>query len=261
MSDRMGICNICGSYKQLTKEHVPPKKAFNNGRWTEYLYEENQWADNPLILPKNKRINQGGITFFSICGKCNNDTGRWYARSFSDFCHYNMDILRRVKGRTSLYVPNEINPLRVIKQIITMFFAINDNEFRIRHINLVKFILNQDEYPLPPEYKVLAYYKVDENLRYIQESFIGNFKSGPKPIMITEISHPPFGFLLTNATDKNEIDTRLENITYFSFFPIEEKRLINLKLNTLPTVINIPGDYRSKKEIEEAIMKSKSRRK
>ncbi|WP_192348824.1 hypothetical protein [Algoriphagus sp. Y33] len=260
MSGKMGICNICGDYKELSKEHVPPRSAFNKGRWTQYLYSDNQWAENPLILPNTKRIYQGGVKFSTICGKCNNNTGGWYAGSFSDWCHYSMDILKRAKGKTSLFIPNELYPLKIAKQIITMFFAINDSDFRKRHPKLVKFVLDKRCYPLPDEYKIWAYFKIDENLRYISESYIGNFKKGPKPIMITEIAFPPFGFLLTSPVYKEDIDHRLTNITHFSYFKFEEKRHFDLRLPTLPTVINIAGDFRSKSEIEEAIRNSKASR-
>lgn len=257
MKDKMGVCNICGQYKELTKEHVPPRKAFNNGRWTEILYENDNWLDNPLMTPHKKRIHQGGVYFFSICEKCNNNTGRYYARAYSSWCHYSMDILRRTKGDSSLYIPNSLYPLRVIKQIIVMFFAINGEDFGKRHSDLIPFILNQDQFPIPPQYNVYAYYKLDSNLRYLPESYIGNFSDGPNPIMVTEIGFPPFGFVLSDSTNSQKIDKRLKKITHFSYFPIHEKKdFYDLKLPLLPTVINIPGDYRTETQIQEAMRSS-----
>ena len=46
-------------------------------------------------------------------------------------------------------------------------------------------------------------------------------------------------------------DRRLYEITYFSRYGYEEYRSVYLKLPVLPTHTYLPGDYRSRKEIEE----------
>lgn len=75
--------------------------------------------------------------------------------------------------------------------------------------------------------------------------------------MLTEIAFPPYGFVLSDSVDKSEIDNKLVNITHFSYHEYDQEKSFEMKLPTLPTEINIPGDYRSSEEITKTIIENK----
>jgi hypothetical protein len=74
-----------------------------------------------INLRKGKKL-QRGLGDFTLCEKCNNDTGSWYGASYVNWALQGMVLNQKSKGSGSLYFPFYIYPLRVIKQLITMFF-------------------------------------------------------------------------------------------------------------------------------------------
>lgn len=247
-----GNCSICGKYTVLTEEHVPPKGAFNKHSY--YLNALN--LDDPFAEPVKKRLKQGGVRFLTLCAKCNNDTGSWYAKEYIDWCLAGSEILKRSQGKPSLFYISEIYPLRILKQIIVMFFSINEQLLGDMYPYLRKFVLDKYQNNLPPEIDIYAYYNYEGNPRYKNYSVIGSFQSQRKITCITEFSFAPYGFAMTFGNSPSP-DERLINITHFSNFEYNRKWNVDLNLSTLQTWLPFPGDYRKKEEIEAEILKSK----
>ncbi len=69
----MGTCHLCGSYGELSFEHLPPKKAFNNCSVKHYNYFMGITQGN-----YNNQISQKGLGGYTLCKSCNGNTGSWY---------------------------------------------------------------------------------------------------------------------------------------------------------------------------------------
>jgi 5-methylcytosine-specific restriction endonuclease McrA len=75
-TDKQGVCCICGTDGKLSFEHVPPRSAFNDHRVFEADIEklmEGKWA--PGERPTEGNWKEKGAGRYSLCMKCNNDTG------------------------------------------------------------------------------------------------------------------------------------------------------------------------------------------
>lgn len=143
MSEIYGICHICGKYGKLSKEHVPPKSSFNNMRSISVNFEQ-AITLGPDTMPKGP-VHQGGIFFYTLCEKCNSNTGHWYGSRFIRWCYQGMDILIRTGGKPTLIYMRYLFPLAIIKQILTMFFSVNTEKFRVPNTELVQFVLNKEK--------------------------------------------------------------------------------------------------------------------
>ena len=88
-----------------------------------------------------------------------------------------MEILENTQGTPSLYYSFRIFPLRVIKQIVCMFFSINDIRFSYNHPELVKFVLNRNERNLNPDIRIYAFFNCSEHSRYAGN--VGRLKMTP----------------------------------------------------------------------------------
>lgn len=259
-----GDCRICGENGKLSFEHVPPEKAFNNNRryyeaglmdLIEFKKESTDLKFDELYKKRIAKLKQGGIGFYTLCERCNNDTGGWYGGDYVDWVIQSMSILLKSKGRPSLIYPTYFYPLRVIKQIITMFFSLNPEGFSANHKELKKFILNKSTHGLSPKYKIYCYYNIEGVQRYIGGNLIGNVYH-TETINLSELSFPPFGFVFT--IDSEPPDSRLVDISHFAQFDYDRKMEFYQKFSVLPTHLPyIPGDYRSKSEIDNAILASK----
>jgi len=238
-----GHCAICSTYGPLTFEHVPPEKAFND-RPVVMLAAEKAMNLAPGERAKGP-IQQRGMGAYTLCGKCNNDTGGWYGGAFVDWCAQGMDILRRAGGRPTLIYPHHIYPLRIFKQIITMFFSANPGSLR-HHSELVTFVLDKERQYLSPTYRVFVYYNNIGRTRFHGLGGLLNVEKGTS-ILMSEITFPPFGYVLT--LDSPPPDQRLVEVTYFARSAYDAQIALPFRLPVLPTHVWVPGDYREHGQI------------
>ena len=261
-------CRICGIHTQLTFEHVPPRAAFNDcpvvGKHILELINK-----NPDEYTAGKgHISQRGAGAYTLCKKCNNDTGRWYGDAFAKLAHQSLDTLKQVKGQPSLYYPFRIYPLRVIKQIITMFFSVNSDLFRTNHPDLVKFVLNKKKRYLAPDIRILVYLTLGPHLRFAGGTSIATLEINPDEVSVdtmdnalsqyqrdyakslysSEIAFPPLGYVLSFGLEP--IDNQLADISFFAKYRYDDWTSIHLKLPVNPVNTWYPGDYRSKEQVQ-----------
>ena len=120
-----GKCHICGKQGKLSFEHVPPRAAFNNcpAVYKELVEVINKDPGN--YFDEKGNTSQRGFGAYTLCEKCNNDTGSWYGDAFVGWAHQGMEIFTYTQGFPSLYYAFRIYPLQLIKQIVCMFFSIS----------------------------------------------------------------------------------------------------------------------------------------
>ena len=265
---KLGDCRICGIYRELTFEHVPPESAFNNHRVAGKHILELINKDPDHYFDGKRYISQRGAGAYTLCKQCNNDTGAWYGDAFADLAHQSLDILKHVNGQPSFYYPFHIYPLRVIKQIITMFFSVNNHQFRRSHPDLVKFVLNKKECYLSPDIRILVYFTLGPHARFAGGTSISTIEIDPNEVSVdtmdnalsqyqrdyakslysSEIAFPPLGYVLSFGLEP--LDSELTDISFFAKYPYDDWTSIQLKLPVNPVHTWYPGDYRSKKEIQ-----------
>ena len=144
-------------------------------------------------------------------------------------------------------------PLAIIKQIIVTIFTINHPGFNKSNPELVSFVLNKKRQYLPKKYRIFVYYNIKGGFRSTGIVWKGSAK-GPdplsnKPIVLSEMNYPPFGYVMTY--DGSIPDDRLVEITHFANYDYQSFRVMSLDLPVLPTHMWFPTDYRTKEEIEK----------
>jgi len=260
-----GQCKLCGMSGQLSFEHVPPKAAFNNGKFhyqstldeIHKLEETELDFSHPSKYPTTRlRKKQGGVGYYSLCEKCNNDTGRWYAKDFIDWSVQTMTILLKTNGKPTLYYPTRFYPLRIIKQVLTMFYSVCMEGMDKKEPELQKFLLNKQERFLSKRYRVYCYYNLKGSMRYLADNFISEGNSS----LIThasELSFAPFGFVFTINSAPS--DKRLFDISHFAGFEYNHWNEFYHRFQVLPTYLpHSPLDYRTKDEVVSAIMSNRN---
>ena len=239
MSEIYGNCHLCGKHSLLTKEHVPPQSAFNNN--SGFLLKFSHWYGNSS---EPKKHFQGGYSKYTLCSKCNNNTGSWYGSDFVDFCVKGDAILGKgYSGLLSLCF--EIYPLRVIKQIVTMFFSVNGPNFRVKNPELVSFVLGKENKYLSPYNRIYCYFFTGNISKWMGSQGIANVFSG-KIKIVSEIDLWPFGYVLVNSNTEDLCD-----ITFFSRYNYDEKVIVFLDLPVKETNTAYPMDYRRKDKIKK----------
>ena len=240
-----GYCRICGSFGKLSFEHVPPKAAFN---------------DRPISVlkglgifeaghdPRRGRVQQKGAGEYTLCERCNNQTGHWYGQAYVEWACQGLQRLELAPVEPSQWVRYgyKIHPLRVIKQIICMFFSANAPRFRESHTYLEKFVLNHDLKGLPPRLQIFCFLLAGRMGRQAGVSGTIDVRTGTMRIL-SEIAFPPYGYVLCVGSPPP--DERLLDITFFAESRFDEVRKFYLPIPVLPVNTAYPGDYRSAQEV------------
>jgi hypothetical protein len=249
-----GTCHLCGVDGRLSFEHVPPRAAFNDK--PVLLYKLDQIADlGPGDRPAGGgRIQQKGAGAYTLCPRCNNNTGSWYGRHFVDWCHQAMLVLHRAEGNPSLFYLNYLFPLSVIKQVATMFFSVNGPRFGRANPELVQFVLDRNRKYLPSQYRFFTYFTGGGRLR--STGIAGKLDTTTGDVqLLSEVAFPPLGYVMTLKGEPP--DGRLFEITHFARFDYQEFAVMELRLPVMPTHLWFPGDYRTKAEILDQVEKNR----
>lgn len=248
-----GTCLLCGQDKLLNFEHVPPKSAFNKStRYVSVPSDEYTKISNPIKNPPKGKILQGGTGYYAFCEDCNNFLGRNYVPSYNRWVNAGAVILGKFPPNINsvLFTATQVEPLSILKQVVSMLLALNDATYLKAYPELSSFVRDPNSRELPEKYQVYAYLNNEGQLRHKSHSLV----SAPEFGMVncTELAFPPFGYVLT--MDHEGKLGKLTNITNFKMYYPSEKVDLPIGLLKLPTYIPLsPLDYRSKEQIEKAI--------
>jgi hypothetical protein len=209
-----------------------------------------KWTPGETI--KQGKYIQRGVGRHTLCAKCNNDTGAWYGTSYVDFARQAMILLHRSNGTMSLAYPYGIFPLKVLKQIVVMFFSACGPGLSKAHPELVKFVLDRERRILPPKIHIWAYlHHPKESTSARQSGITGLMSLGRESHIFSEIAFPPFGLIL--SFKESPVREGLCNIDHFGLSKINTWDVVYLKLPVLPVVSFFPGDFRTVDEMKQSL--------
>ncbi|WP_259756325.1 HNH endonuclease [Lactococcus lactis] len=132
MATKKGICILCQQEKELNLEHVPPQGVGNKGgknTLTRDLEDFLSWDFSGKSLPREIKRQPKENVYYTLCIECNSKLGGAYVKHYVDFVKENKEFLYRIKnvknGKNSILTHsiNNVNPLRVAKEIVAMFFV------------------------------------------------------------------------------------------------------------------------------------------
>lgn len=243
-----GFCRLCGEYKKLSFEHVPPQSAFNNHQ------RLLQTMQDMLESRPYSRFRKG-LGKYTLCESCNNLTGSWYGEAFAEWTKQGFEWFDKVKGERVLSLPYYIKPLNVLKQSLVMALAMSAEGSQKFHSDLRRFVLNPRQRDFPPGYRVHVYFTMDGQPRFASGMAIMKVGEGGGANYIeAEVSLPPFGYTITTSVGdyRSLADaTGLYEITWFSKYAYDEWTVVHLRIPARETHEPFPLDYRSKVEVEE----------
>jgi hypothetical protein len=243
-----GICHLCGKFGKLSFEHVPPEASHNDHRVLKVSFEQVLRNQHPDEF--RGRYQQRGAGAFTLCEQCNSDTGSWYGTAYANWAAQAMRSVLGTGGRPTLEYPFSLFPLRVLKQIVCMFFSVNGPLFRTKQTDVVKFVLDKESKCFPDHLRVYAFYTLSNRSRAAGVSGVlkGLGSSHSSVHVFSEVTFPPFGFVMTFDNSPSPQSGFCE-ISGFSKFGYRDWRTgITMKLPLMPIYTLYPGDYRSREE-------------
>lgn len=246
-----GNCRLCNKFGKLTFEHVPPKVSFNKTtRYKLINFLDYAKKSNPFGQTTKGKVEQGGIGFYSLCKSCNNFLGTTYVPAYQLYINSFIDYAKKKEFNSFEFTMHEFTPLKVLKQIVSMFFSINGEAFSENYRDLAEFILSPISKNLPERFRVFNYINTEGQLRNLGVMALGNLTSSCL-IVASEITFPPMGYILT-IDFKGQLPFHQE-ITSFAQYDLDEKVNFDFKIYRLPTHLPYILDYRDKTTIQNSI--------
>jgi hypothetical protein len=247
MISKVGQCHLCGEVRELTYEHVPPKKAFNNsGEYFSYTMDTStkrwrKYSEHPY-----------GIGSYTLCGPCNNNTGGGYAQAYVEFAKIAAKKVDSIPYRTPCDFHFKGFPDRIFKQILVMLCSTSGPGLSENNQWLRRLILNKKSVDFPKDAR-LYMYLVDQNAK-LATGVAGRLQlSASSLTVVTEVVHWPIGaFLSFSELSRNECKEKyITDITDWG------RRYCNRATPTSVTLFKnhrataYPLDFRSKEEVEK----------
>lgn len=141
MSDesKFGHCWLCGQWEKLTREHIPPRSAFNDRPILMMAIEQNTLSTGRLQW--GRKVEQG-MTVRSLCRECNSRGGSKYGTHYADFISKVAAIVEKAKTGDQVTIYGVKRPLSILKQCMQSFVSANGPYFVNANPWVRKFIRN-----------------------------------------------------------------------------------------------------------------------
>ena len=261
-----GRCSICGCESELTFEHIPPRMAFNSRPARpvsgeeifkeEYLCDDNRMPwDTSGMHYENQ---QQGMGKYSLCQKCNNNTGHWYGDSYVRFARTVHDVMgSHLPEDSTAVVFKGVYPLRLIKQILAMFCSLASlNDPKMEDIR--RFVLDKNAVGIDKtKYKLCMYFTNTMCMKYSGVTVKMCDVGGNIEVMVMmEVTAYPLGFILyfdpTETWKYKGLD-----ITECADYEYEDIAEITFPWKIMEMNDIYPESFRSKEEIRECVRKNR----
>jgi hypothetical protein len=248
----VGKCAICGTEGELSFEHIPPRAAYN---------KRPLLAQSPLVslkagtvLPLGPgSVRQGGAGVYTLCHGCNNRTGSWYGRPYVDFVHVWAEIASRLPIRHTACRFARIRPLRVFKQIVSMFLSANSGGFGEKQDDLARFILDKESREFPSGLGIYGFVTTSRLRRMSPITARADLFAG-KVYAFSEIAFPPLGFVMTS--NSSPPDFLLCSMNHLADYRYNDDIAVPVCLAKLEVNSWMQADYRSLEEIRRETEKN-----
>ena len=215
-----GRCHVCLGNGPLTREHVPPRSAFNN---CTALWERFVPSDSVKDSARFVRV-RGGFYVRTLCAGCNNGLCSPYAAAYVDFARHLVENppLFDSSGHARLVrVPGDT--LLLAKEIATMILASEPVTYAAHNVGLRQFVLDRES-TFRPNFSVYAFLVPDVREAGTVTRFHGRcdtFAPGYR-FMGGELSWFPFGFVYASDIGRGYDLHGLTDVTHW--FTTADKR-------------------------------------
>ncbi|MCC6192462.1 MAG: hypothetical protein IT318_25830 [Anaerolineales bacterium] len=227
---------------------MPNREAYNKRNVIEYSW-------NDIFVRKENprgRIIQGGIGAYTLCEKCNNETGHWYGGEYVKWARACFEFLNNrtpsgLDPDEAVITLYDVHPLRFLKQVVVFFFSVQPGLAATRPA-LVPYVLDRYEKNLPEDcqFFVNFYFGTRPKLRRwplagkITIEKRGSLLLPVSNSVLSELTHPPFALVMADKTGFPGAGM----ITGFTNYDYDQQaKDLTLKLRVVPGESSLPGSF------------------
>lgn len=259
---RTGRCRICGQTRDLTREHVPPRSAYNRepGRAHTIL----EWLRRTAAgaLPGGI-LRQGGTWGYTLCKPCNDLTGHRYADEYRELAMTVVRMFKRANvGEIEAALEQPIAQFRLhgdaghagprpgafVREILALMCTLSaDFDLAGRYPAIRRLILDPSVEALPAGMSLGMTVYLGGHPRYIGPTLTVHPTEGVWRYVM-ELAHPPLATLLVLAT--NGPAPHACDLSAFTQIAPDVRAPIEGRIAVGIGHTPLPGDYRTRAMVE-----------
>lgn len=192
---------------------------------------------------------------YTLCQDCNNNTGSWFGNDYVRFTHSICQAIVNSHPKHGDIVSTNctLYPLRVLKQISSMFCSVNHNNDSDVVCSLRRFVKSKTSLDFPSDIARIGMYAfiggIQKNLGIF--AVFRTSDTGNTTCLVSEIDHFPLGFVLLFNPDDNTNIPGID-ITTFASYDYDQEANLQLTLPCYETNTLFPLDYRTQNDIIRA---------
>lgn len=198
---------------------------------------------------------QGGAGEYTLCDSCNSTTGGWYADDYVHFVECAMQSMRNpilVRRDSREFVDvlfHDVYPLRIVKQVVTMFASVIGPGFAESNPELARFVLDKERRGLDRRHIGIYCYVWQGSMqrRAGVTGWMSLAGNSLKHRVLAEFSTIPFGYVLEFEPKGG---TGLWDITDFAnLFSYDSTSTFTWRVPIRENNSMFAGDYRTRDQV------------
>ncbi len=246
MSAPEGYCWLCGEFGILTKEHIPPEKAYNNCPRLLMKIDERGRENGDLNWVPGTSFTKG-FWVRSLCAICNNKYGDRYGASYVDLVQRVAERLADTQRSHTISILHVRNPLLILKQIMLQFVTANGDKFVTANDWVAPFIMEKWNNVIP---RNVAIYLFAHDTFASRKSGVTVHRDliAGRTNYVAEFTSWPLGTVISfDGELQNDRIVPVHHWTKYTYGLRNQSADLHLPVN--PVVSEYPLDFRTASEI------------
>jgi hypothetical protein len=242
-----GHCWLCNRFGPLTKEHIPPKRAYNDCPLLLAKVDERSSEVGNLFFSPHTRYG-AGLCFHSLCSGCNNRYGSKYAGAYVDLVKTVSERIQDIPNFHKTSILGVKRPLRILKQVMLQFVTANGPGFVRSNDWVAPFVRNPTNNQIPDN---IGIYLFASNMRGARTTGVSahiDLASKYRRAVVAEFTFWPLGTVI--SFDGELSHARLTPVHQWARYRFDYEGSVDLDLSVNPTDSAYPLDFRTPEQIK-----------
>lgn len=242
----MSLCHHCGLREAGSREHLPGVAALNDTPVTvRYLVPD---GDKVRVVEQRE---EDGFVVRTICRHCNQRTGGNYGTAFKEFAQqFRASGVLDDTGRRTWISLQQIQPLRVLKQLAAMFLAAQVAPSLEQWTSIRQFVRRRDMKLPAASLRFFLYRNASLLGRVSSLCGVGFLFQRPSwaTLVASEISWPPLGIVFT--TDGHPHLDGMKEITDWGRYSFKDRASFGFSVPQYRVETDWPLAYGTRREVD-----------
>ncbi len=250
MPATQGHCWLCNQFGKLSKEHIPPEKAFNDCPLLLMKVDERRTKAGVLEWALDRR--QRGVYFRNLCEVCNSKYGSLYGGAYVDLVKRIAERIGDVQDFHRISILGVERPLAILKQVMLQFVTANGPGFVRANDWVAPFIRSRTNTTIPKDIGIYLFASNRQGMRKTGVSAHMDLNMSSDAKIVAEFTFWPLGTVVSFG-ELN--DKRLAPIHQWVRFPFGYRGTADLHLYVNPVATDYPLDFRTESQVQSDAVK------